>query len=223
MPCSRLALTAHEFSGLVSGRGSISSFLRAPLFTPKTPCSGTPPGCAVVNNSFCGGENLSSPPRAIAEKTSKDGSDRFLVGQMNVGETLSQACASGRNSSSGSSKSNLLDAHGGGQPPPLAFSCKVGEETCEKCGETVAMDMLREHLDFHYAEELQERYSREGYVAGDIATRNSHSSNSAAKRSREGGGDRRATNSSSSGRRAKPGRRTDVCSMPPIYKFFKPA
>lgn len=106
-----------------------------------------------------------------------------------------------------------------------------GRSPCTKCGVLIEAGLMPEHLDFHYAQDLQNRYSREGdgarhsgnnsrTSAGNHLT--SSGSSSGEKRKREEGAGRGSVAVGSGvGRRAstkasnvKPTRRID--------SFFKP-
>lgn len=209
LPCSRLALTAHDFSDLVSGRGSIASFL----------CANLRPTAAI--ESRCGGGgggeeggSASSPASSPAGGVVSGVGDEKGVFSRGRTETTTEprdAREPRSNTSSGGSSS----LKGGKNHSPSAEnetrSPRKAGEVCPKCGETLAGEEdLREHLDFHYAEGLQERYSREGDVARDMAARMSDPGG-LSKRRREG-------NKGKGGKRGKGGREG-----PRIDSFFKPA
>lgn len=176
LPCSRLTLTAHEFSDLVSGRGSIASFLRtaskpaasrAPDWETSSKTTSLGPGKDRGSTSeACGGGAERDVERNLcrgrAEADPQDGRHNRTISSEAVG------------------KIGQLHRRKDTKPP----SPQSGQKQCHKCGEVVAEGDLREHLDFHYAEGLQERYSREGDFARDMAKR---------KRPGEGGGAKRQT------------------------------
>lgn len=190
LPCSRLALTAHDFTGLVSGRGSIASFLRvssppSPLLPSAPPTRRTslfrsrtsePLESNIpvrVESPFGGGRSSSS--EVPARLSGRDGG-------VNVGsdQKETQSPRLGRSEpeldddrgdiigdwlKSGDAK---MEPSGRERDPVSARMGKDGGKGCPKCGAKVAAAEMQEHLDFHYAEGLQERYSREGNVAREM-------------------------------------------------------
>ena len=208
LPCSRLALTAHDFSDLVSGRGSIASFLRSnskPNVTTASNCGGGSGGG--------GGGGGTSSPAGVVDGVGV-GNEKGALSRGRTETSIDpQVFRSSRSEprSGDSSSSNSNSMEDSNNPVVEDATSRRRGEVCPKCGETLAADEdLREHLDFHYAEGLQERYSREGDVARDMAAKTS-GPGGLLKRRREG-------NKGKAGKRGKggpEGRKID--------SFFKPA
>lgn len=180
LPCSRLALTAHDFSGLVSGRGSIASFLRVlpplvespspqsvdvmPKVTPAldpSPRRGDGRSLSGVEASGVeGGQNSCNSNRGRREATAEPGSSSSFNGSRGGGDN------GGDNGSVWGSDTRRSRPAGASHCHP-----RPGAKVCPKCGKMLAEEEdLQEHLDFHYAEGLQERYAREGGVAQGAAS-----------------------------------------------------
>lgn len=179
LPCSRLALTAHDFSGLVSGRGSIASFLRvlpSPSPSPE-PAKSVPEAILAVDSSRRRGSGRSlrkvGASRVGGEKTSF-----FNVGRSEVAAEPDSSISGGGSGDPGGGDGSgsvwggdTRPSHpAGGEHDKPPSSPLRPRDTCPKCGKMLANEDLREHLDFHFAEGLQERYSREGGVAQDTAS-----------------------------------------------------
>lgn len=99
------------------------------------------------------------------------------------------------------------------------------KQVCEKCGVCVADGGMSEHLDFHYAEGLQEIYAREGDDARDMQDRASESSSRSDGKRKRGVGETSSSSTSTSTRSR--GRRTtnpsDGRSTTRIDSFFRRA
>ena len=221
LPCSRIALTAHDFVGLVSGRGSIASFLRVSPLKCVPPPSGGSPVCetacartAASNGSKCEGGSLSDSARHVDDEC--DGS----VGSR-ASEALSPEGAVGRgDGGSGSESSRSGDVGRSRCERNMEIpSTEPNKEPCPNCGEPIAPDKLPEHLDFHYAQGLQERYTREGHVAADIAAR-APSSEAAKRRIAE---DQRGPTRRPKAKKHSPRRGSNGGATTRIDSFFKPA
>lgn len=218
LPCSRLALTAHEFSGLVSGQGSIASFLRTD--SPLPPPSPSSSQCAVSKTHFAE-KNTVYRSTSGGSLFAADGGVGNTIFEPDVGysekaDALIESGGSGSGSSSSSSSISYsaggqLHRRGGGNFLSLEPS---GKQRCTKCGEVIAADEFSEHLDFHYAEGLQERYSREGQVAAEIVAR-------VAMSGTVKGRGRPEDDRGSKRQRKQPGRRDDGATKR-IDSFFKP-
>lgn len=197
LPCSRLALTAHEFNSLVSGRGSISSFLRviprrdetspakapheSPSSDPAKPRHKASTVKYLDEREASGGTSL---PQEVVEGV-RGGEDRDVssrrLGRAATDPQDPSSCGSRSSSScggdggSGSSKCVGRDAersHRARSDGEARSPLRSGQQRCPKCERNLAAgEDLQEHLDFHYAEGLQERYAREGDVARDMAAR----------------------------------------------------
>lgn len=218
LPCCRLALTAHDFSGLVSGRGSIASFLRALPPTSSLPPPPKAAPCPVTDKSTAvepGRSNIPSSEmaRSVGDDVRCDRRGRGSHEEADPPKGLGIGTAS--DGGGGSSGSIGRSYPIGSEKPPRFHPGGRGMETledeeCPKCGEAFAADDLQEHLDFHYAQGLQERYTREGDVARDMAAM---ASNGGAAKRRRQDGERGAK------RQMKKGDR----SAARIDSFFKPA
>lgn len=211
LPCSRLALTAHDFSDLVSGRGSIASFLCANL---------KPQAATIVSSRSGGGGGGASSPAGAVVIAGDVGDEKGVLSRGRTEKAidpqdvrLAKSEPRSSTSSGGGSNCSSSSMEGNNSTPAAEDETRdPREEVCPKCGETLAAEEdLQEHLDFHYAEGLQARYSREGDVARDMAARMS-GPGGLPKRRREG-------NTGKGGKqgkvRGREGRRID--------SFFKPA
>lgn len=207
LPCSRLALTAHDFSDLVSGRGSIASFL----------CANLKPRATAAPSGSGGGEGGGASSPAGVELVGGVGDEKGVLSRRGRTEAMADPQdvrspkSEPRSSTSSGGSSGMK---GSNNPTPMAGdgAGSPREGVCPKCGEAVgAGEDLREHLDFHYAEGLQERYSREGDVAGEMAARMSDPAG-LSKRRREG-------NKGKGGKKGKMEGRDGH----KIDSFFKPA
>lgn len=219
LPCSRLALTAHEFSGLVSGRGSIASFLRVlppPVESPSPEAvKSVPKATLALDPSRRRGGDISLPELVV----SGVGGEQNDVSNRGRGEVTTDPQGV-RNFSGepGSSSGNGSDAGGGGgdagggggdsgsvwgsdtrrshpagdeSEKPPSSPLRPGDNVCPKCEKMLAEEEdLQEHLDFHYAEGLQERYAREGGVAQGMASTMSNRGEVSKRRRQEPGGKR---------------------------------
>lgn len=165
LPCSRLALTVHDFRSLALGRGSIASFL----------CASPPPLLLPVDLPATKTSRITATDTEGAEKGRGWSSEEGC----NVGGGLEYDIRTGqagkgpkyfgnRNNNCNRSGEDGQLRRKGDEVFPLL---NPGEERCPECGGAVVVEYLQEHFDFHYAEGLQERYSREGDVAGDMAAR----------------------------------------------------
>lgn len=209
LPCVRLALTAHDFGGLASGRGSIASFLCAsatpPLEAPR--CSGASYQTAREGSRESTG--------SLASETSGRGGVGNCAPRGSVGTVDPQHGTSNRHwfASAGQKDASRLPPEAGRMSP----SPEVRKDDCPKCGKAFLSGDLQEHLDFHYAEELQGRYAREGDVARDMAKVTSAGGGGAKRRRSEGGtAAQRQTMQSRRSNSALPANRR-------IDNFFKPA
>ncbi|CAM9207140.1 unnamed protein product [Sphacelaria rigidula] len=254
LPCNRLALTAHEFDSLVSGRGSIASFLRAAP-TENKPAAATssemnsqeqlssPSG---EMNERCGTSTRSSPfsgkrrgsmhnssenhggGGALGAKMTTDAPAAVMAAAagltsestVRVGDSESSSVAKApRSTGEASLMSTMTSAvvvAATGREGAWGEDVWEGEERspCTKCGVFIEAGLMPEHLDFHYAQDLQQRYSREGDVARDRAS---------ISRTEEGGGRGRGSTAVGGG----VGRRTstkagNVGPTRRIDSFFKP-
>lgn len=199
LPCSRLALTAHEFSGLVSGRGSIASFLRVlppPVELPSPePVKSMPKATLVFGPSRQRGGDRSLPD-VEANGVGSEENDAFNTGRDEAtAEPGSNSGGHGRSRGDSGSVwgSDTRRSHpAGGEndtPPPSLL--RPGAKVCPKCGKMLAeLEDLQEHLDFHYAEGLQERYAREGGVAREMAPAMPDRGDVSKRRRRDMGGKR---------------------------------
>lgn len=207
LPCSRLALTAHEFSGLVSGRGSIASFLRVLPPPPQQPQQPMPPPTSPLEKSSSKGvkpnakEALAVGPsgQAGGGRSLPEGDDEDVPGKETAEASTDPREVPRVGSKDGSrvdrSRNFQPSSHLAGAardertaPSPL----RPGYERCLKCGKVLAPEDLQEHLDFHYAEGLQERYTREGDVARDMGARMSDREGLPKRKIQEAGGGKRA-------------------------------
>lgn len=210
LPCVRLALTAHDFCGLASGRGSIASFLCA-----STPPPLEAPSCPEASSLTAREGSRESTGSSLKFEASRRGGAENCLARGKVGAVNPQGetSDSSRLASVGDKDATRLQPEVGRSSP----SPEAGKEECPKCGEAFLSEDLQEHLDFHYAEGLQERYSREGDVARDMA-RVTSAGGGGAKRRRPGGGtavQRQTTQSRRSSSALPANRRID--------NFFKPA
>ncbi|CAM9285497.1 unnamed protein product [Scytosiphon promiscuus] len=222
LPCSRLALTAHDFGGLVSGRGSIASFLRAlpreeetqPAPTPleslrpdaATPSRRASPVKYLDEGRDAGGER--SVPGEEAD-LARGGEDLGVSGRRlaRAATDAEERLRLGDRSSSSFERSDRVRSESSVARSPV----RSGQQRCPKCEKNLAPEEdLQEHLDFHYAEGLQERYAREGDVVRDMAAKTSDRGG-ASKRSRHDVGGK-----GSKGWSKRPAARR-------IDSFFKPA
>lgn len=273
LPCNRLALTAHEFDSLVSGRGSIASFLRAAP-TENKPAAATssemnsqeqlssPSG---EMNERCGTSTRSSPfsgkrrgsmhnssenhggGGALGAKMTTDAPAAVMAAAagltsestVRVGDSESSSVAKApRSTGEASLMSTMTSAvvvAATGREGAWGEDVWEGEERspCTKCGVFIEAGLMPEHLDFHYAQDLQQRYSREGDVARDRASISRTSAvnhgigggnSSGEKRKREEGGGRGRGSTAVGG---GVGRRTstkagNVGPTRRIDSFFKP-
>lgn len=255
LPCSRLALTAHEFNGLVSGRGSIASFLRAsPTEEKKEAAVSSDMSCQAQTPSWNGGvDKGGNNSRVSSSAGKKRGSVRSYFesddgANAGVTENAAVAAATATNGLSrerttvvGGSLSTVVDGRGASKtstalsmsrvvPATMREGAEEGEEasSCPQCNKSIDAAMMREHLDFHFAEGLQERYSREGHVTGDMAavgrtsgaSNGSSSSKSVEKRRRDEGGRGSTPSRSGVGRRVS--KTGGVRPTARIDSFFKP-
>lgn len=257
LPCSRLALTAHEFGGLVSGRGSIASFLRSvPTEEKQEYAISVPTSCHAQKPFWSGGADKganSSSSLSSAEKKrgsvrsyfNSDGANSVMknVTANVVAATATSGVSNDHSTIVGGSLSTVLDGSGTRKTTPTSFMSGVipateresgdkgGEASCcAKCGKSIRADVMREHLDFHYAEGLQERYSQEVNVAGGMAAVNrtpdaskgsgSSSTRQVEKRKRDEGGRESTPSRSGVGRRAS--RAGNARPTTRIDSFFKP-
>lgn len=210
LPCSRLALTVHEFVGLVSGRRSIASFLRAP--SPSTLSASPVAGHRPIGEPDEGNEGgVTSPSRAA--RAVKCGSGSYRREAAGSGEVLLMEGARSSQSTGRSNVGRSCDEQDVG-----SSQLQPGEERCPKCGEAFASDKLSEHLDFHYAEGLQERYTREGSVAADIVA---IGSDRGVTKRRANGDKRGATRRPKTKQHGRGG--SSGGAMARIDSFFKPA
>ena len=178
LPCVRLALTAHEFSGLASGRSSIASFLCASAAPPlEVPC--------LEASSEKGDEGLGemAEPSFELEINARGGAKNSSTGE-EVGAADPQGGMKNRSLFPFVGGKDTARLHSGVRR--TSPSLESGKEECPKCGEAFLSVDIREHLDFHYAEGLQQRYAREGDVARDMAEL--ASAGGGAKRRRPEGG-----------------------------------
>lgn len=211
LPCSRLALTAHDFTALVTGRGSIASFLRA----------SPPPASRIGAQTETSDVAMKYPSKGEDGGLSSDIDRKLLRGggcepHRHVGQ-VEAGSHGGDSSSSRTSSSGCTDPvdHESGAIPVLA---ECLQKKCPKCGLAVAAESLPEHLDFHYAKGLQESYTREENVAQGMAARKIDGG-VAKRRKPEGekGGEKRHRETKRSG---PPGQN---CITARIDSFFKPA
>lgn len=189
MPCYRLALTAHEFGSLVSGKGSISSFLRA------SPSSET--------------KSHEKPDSSAQREISSSVANETLVV---ASKTQDERCTNAER------KNHEIETERGNSPPSHACS-NESEEICSQCGEILPIESLREHHDFHYAQGLQEQYTRELDIQREMAAGTSNRSIS----NKRGRNDESKRGAQSVGGRGKSGRLSNDSSTSRIDSFFKPA
>ncbi|CAM9159339.1 unnamed protein product [Ectocarpus fasciculatus] len=226
LPCSRLALTAHEFSGLVSGRGSIASFLRVLPPPPPPPQRPMPPPTSPFEKSGLKVVKPDAKEAFAVGPSGQAGGGRSLPegdgGDVSGRETAEASTGPREVPRVGSKDGSRIDRSRNFRPSHLAGDAcdestapsplRPGHERCPKCGQVLAPEYLQEHLDFHYAEGLQERYAREGDVARDMTARMSDRGGPPTKRKiQEAGGGKGAR---SQAKRPAAGRRID--------SFFKP-
>lgn len=218
LPCVRLALTAHEFGGLASGRGSIASFLSGSATPPlEAPHRSEASSQTAQEGSREGSrESTGSPLELLALDAIGRESAGNCVTRGKVGAVDPQGGAINkyRLASAGDTDTSRLPSEAGRSSP----SPEAGKERCPKCGEAFLPGDLQEHLDFHYAEGLQERYAREGDVARDMARVISSGGGGAKRRRPEGetAAQRQTTQSRRGPSSALPANRR-------IDNFFKPA
>lgn len=200
LPCNRLALTAHDFNALVSGRGSIASFLRvlpSPVESPSPELVKFVPKAtlAVDSSRRKGGRSL---PEGGASGVGGEKISFFSVGQ---GEAAAEPDSSSSGGGGSGGECNIGSVWGsdtkrsypagGEQEKPPSSPRRPRDTVCPKCGKMLAKEEdLREHLDFHYAEALQERYTREGGAAQGTASVMSDRGGVSKRRRHEMGGKR---------------------------------
>ena len=212
LPCVRLALTAHDFACLASGRGSIASFLCASATPPFEAPSRSEGSAQMAREDFR--ESTGSSFELASDASGKGGVGNCVTtGMMRAINAQAGTSNSSRLASAGDKDSSRLPSMVGRSSP----SPEAGKEQCPKCGEAFLSGDLQEHLDFHYAEGLQERYAREGDVAGDMAKLASAGGGGAKRRRPEGrtAARRQTTQSRRSSSALLANRRID--------NFFKPA
>ncbi|CAM9197043.1 unnamed protein product [Ectocarpus sp. 6 AP-2014] len=226
LPCSRLALTAHEFCGLVSGRGSIASFLRVLPPPPPPPQQPMPPLMSPLEKWGSKGVKPNAKQTLPVDPSGQAGGGRSLPkgdDEEVPGTETAEASTGPRDvPRAGSKDGSRVDRSRNFQPSShlAGAACdertapsplRPGYERCPRCGKVLAPEDLQEHLDFHYAEGLQERYTREGDVARDMAARMSDREGPPKRKIQEAGGGKRAKSQT---KRPAAGLRID--------SFFKP-
>ncbi|CAN0488959.1 unnamed protein product, partial [Ectocarpus sp. 8 AP-2014] len=224
LPCSRLALTAHEFCGLISGRGSIASFLR--VLPPPPPQQPMPPPTSPLEKWGSKGVKPNAKQALAVDPSGQAGGGRSLPegdDEDVPGTETAEASTGPRDVPRvGSKDGSRVDRSRNFQPSShlAGAACdertaqsplRPGYERCPKCGKVLSPEDLQEHLDFHYAEGLQERYTREGDVARDMAARISDREGLPKRKIQEAGGGKRAKSQT---KRPAAGLRID--------SFFKP-
>lgn len=175
LPCSRLALTVHDFNALVTGRGSIASFLRA-----------SPPPAAKVASQLETSDvaKVKFPGKGAVGGLSPEIDGGLLRGgsvkprNRHTGQVKAGPHGGDGNDSRTGSSGYTGPVHHHDEGGHLIATSSESEsdsevlrKKCPKCGVTVAAESLPEHLDFHYAEGLQASYTREEDIDRDKAAR----------------------------------------------------